>query len=108
MVAYPTEQHDGRQTAATFMARQIVVLPTAAEHVHGMDSLSQLVYDYDHFSRFDEFQSQICIFPEGQFVALDVSTPNAPLVVGYTASMRLSFDPARPRFKTWADETGYG
>lgn len=108
MVAYTTEQHDGRQTAATFTARQIVIRNTTPDDVQGMDKLSRLVYNYDHFSRVDEFLSQIRIFPEGQFVALDVTTPDAPQVVGYTSSMRLNFDPARPRFKPWADETGYG
>jgi len=109
MVAYMTKQDDRhRQTAATSTARQIVIQQTTAEHVHDMDKLSQLVYNYNHFSRVDEFLSQIRTFPEGQFVALDVSAPDAPQVVGYTSSMRLNFDPARPRFKPWADETGYG
>jgi hypothetical protein len=108
MFAYQYE-YKGRQTAASDpKARQIIVLPTSADFAEGMDRLSQGVYNYDQYSRVEEFTSQARIFPAGQFVALDITDGGQHQVVGYTSSMRIQFDPTQPLLKPWAETTGYG
>lgn len=97
-----------RQSAATLTARQIVIEPTSARYVEQMDRLSHLVYPHDTESRVEEFLSQIKHFPEGQFIALDITDPANPQVVGYTSSMRLQFNPAERLLSTWSHTTGYG
>lgn len=53
----------------------------------------------DHFRRHQE------LFPEGQFIAVDQTTDR---VVGFTVSMRMHFDPARPLLDYWWASIGDG
>jgi hypothetical protein len=108
MYAYHFE-YKPRQSAALTPLRvsegaKIVVQPTTEPYVEQMNQLQQLIYGYS-FDRADEFRSQIQVFPEGQFIALDV---DADQVVGYTSSMRLSFNSTLPLLESWATTTGYG
>lgn len=108
MYAYQYEYYP-RQTAATEpTARQIIIQQTSTDHAEGMSWLSEAAYNYGGYSRVDEFISRVHIFPEGQFIALDVTRPNAPQVVGFTSAMRMQWNPAAALLKPWAEETGYG
>jgi hypothetical protein len=105
--AQPSEPAARQSAAHAPSARQIVIQPSSSRYIDQMDALSHTVYSYDSESRADEFASQLRHFPEGQFIALDMSAAQ-PRVVGYTASMRLDFDPSYPLLDPWAATTGYG
>jgi len=89
---------------------QIVVMPTTERYVDQLQTLEYIGYNLpvgsDEFVITAEmFRNHLRVFPEGQFMALDLTTDR---VVGFTTSMRLSFDPARPILDSWHATTGYG
>ncbi len=53
----------------------------------------------------EKYARHLEIFPEGQFLALEVETDT---VIGVTTSMRLDFDPVKPCLRSWAEITSDG
>lgn len=91
----------------------IRVIPSASRYVRQMERLHQLAYGYspsdvdgcDECLTADKFRNHLRVFPEGQFIALDVK---ANQVVGATVSMLMDFDPARPVHEPWVKITDFG
>ena len=89
---------------------QIVVVPARPEHAQGMEDLIRAVYDMAPDEPLDDlyvdtFLKHMQIFPEGQWVALDVLTNR---VVGTTTNLLMNFDLARPVLKPWLESVDYG
>jgi len=102
MIAYSYPQHQTHP-----QDERIVVVPSKPEHVDQMVALLSAAYNVpiEQSYSLDQFRSQIAIFPEGQFVAID---QDANRVVGLTISMRFNFDPAQPLLENWIETTNYG
>lgn len=89
----------------------IVVIPSRLEYVDQMVQCHQIAYDYTSAELSNEdltpekFASHLEIFPEGQFIALEVETDT---VIGLTSSMRLNIDPHKPSLRSWAEITNDG
>ena len=89
----------------------IVVIPSTLEYVDQMARCHQLAYDYTSANITNEdltaekFARHLDIFPEGQFIALEVETNT---VIGVTSSMRLNLDPHQPSLRSWAEITNDG
>lgn len=85
----------------------IVIVPSKPHHVDQMVELMCAAYNVPPEETYtpDQFRSQIRMFPEGQFVAVD---PQTDRVVGLTISMRLNYDPAQPLLENWVETTNYG
>lgn len=85
----------------------IVVIPSAPRYADQMIELMCAAYGCSPDETFSagQFRSHMQVFPEGQFIALDVK---ADRVVGLTASMRLDFDPRSPLTASWVETTAYG
>lgn len=86
----------------------ILIVPSSAQNAKQMEALMYLSYGIDPdnpeqvFSA-AMFRHQIATFPEGQFSAMD-----GDLVVGFTASMRMNFDPVNPFIEPWWTTIGEG
>ena len=102
MIAYNEPQYQTRSQDA-----QIAVVPSKAHHVAQMVDVMCATYDVQPSETYapEQFRSQIRVFPEGQFVALDQSTGR---VVGLTVSMRVHYSPEAPLLERWVDTTNYG
>jgi hypothetical protein len=89
----------------------VIVIPSAFTYTEKMATCHQAAYGYTadqvdvECLTPDKFRRHIQIFPEGQFMALDVPTDT---VIGTTTSMRVDFNPRRPSLKSWAEITGDG
>ena len=88
----------------------ILILPTQPEHAQALDTLQEIVYGARGYRK-DElisaamFQRHVAIFPDGQFVAVELSSGR---VVGHTSSMLFMFDLEQPRLHSWYDVTDHG
>lgn|SRR5690554_7336321 len=102
-----TNEYRPRQSGDT----TIVVIPSRLAYVEQMEKCHQAAYGYtpDEVESEDltaeKYARHLEIFPEGQFMALEVETDT---VVGVTTSMRLDIDPYRPSLRSWAEITGDG
>ena len=89
----------------------IVVIPSTLEYVEQMAQCHQVAYDYTSAVTTNEdltaekFARHLELFPEGQFIALEVETNT---VIGLTSSMRLNLDPHKPSLRSWAEITNDG
>lgn len=89
---------------------QIIIMNSTPESAPQMEALQLAVYgvedeECDDCLRVRHFLSQMRIFPEAQFIAIDRQTG---LVVGMTSGMRLHFDPTQTTLKSWAEITDHG
>lgn len=101
---------NANRISASTSAPHIVVMPTTAAYVDQLQTLEYIGYNLpvdsdDYVITADMFRHHLRVFPEGQFMAIDVDTDT---VVGLTVSMRLAFDATRPKLDTWFKTTGYG
>ena len=101
MIAYDMKYQPGTQD------NRIVVVPSSAKYAEQMVELMCATYGCKPSQTFsaEQFRTHQQIFPEGQFIALDVDSDR---VVGLTASMRVDFDPAQPLMARWVETTNYG
>lgn len=97
-------------TSTAAIGSQIIVIPARPEHVQGMEDLIRSVYEVPADEPMDDlnaatFRNHLDVFPEGQFVALDVQTNR---VVGTSTNMLMNFDFADPVLKPWLETVDYG
>jgi hypothetical protein len=89
----------------------IVVIPSSLKYAAQMVQCHQIAYGYtpeeitSEDLSVEKFASHLEIFPEGQFIALEVETDT---VIGLTSSMRLDIDPHKPSLRSWAEITSDG
>jgi hypothetical protein len=89
----------------------IVVVPSSLRYVEQMARCHQATYGYTPETASSEdmtaekYARHLEIFPEGQFVALEVETDT---VVGVTTSMRIDVDLQQPCLRSWAEITSDG
>jgi GNAT superfamily N-acetyltransferase len=81
--------------------KSITIVRSSPRYAEQMETLMRRVYnappdELDGNFSADMFRRHMQIFPEGQFIALEQGR-----VVGLTASMRLTFDPAHPFIENW-------
>lgn len=102
MIAYNYPQYQTRP-----QDERIAIVPSKPHHVDSMVELMCAAYNVSPEESYtpDQFRSQIRVFPEGQFVAVDQDTGQ---VVGLTISMRMSYNPTQPLLENWAETTNYG
>ncbi len=86
----------------------ITIAPSAPRYAEAMEDLSHLIYhstrdNPDGTLTAPHFRRHVELFPEGQFVALE-----GRRVIGLTASMRISFDPAHPFIESWYETISDG
>lgn len=92
---------------------QIRVIPARMGYADQMATCHQVAYGYSSAAgdsdpeclTADRFRQHLQIFPEGQFMALDIATD---LVVGTTSNMRLNFDLRKQNARSWAEITNDG
>lgn len=100
-------EYNPRQSGDT----TIVVIPSAIEYVEQMAHCHQVAYGYtpdgagSEDMTAEKYARHLALFPEGQFIALEVETDT---VIGVTSSMRLDIDPYRPSLRSWAEITSDG
>ena len=89
----------------------IIVIPSSLQYVDQMAKCHQVAYGYrpaetsSEDLTADKLARHLEIFPEGQFIALEVETDT---VIGMTSSMRLDINPHRPSLRSWAEITSDG
>lgn len=86
----------------------IAILPSSEryfEQMCALDALCYLITEQSEWATPDYYRAQLQNFPEGQFIAVDTASDR---VVGYTASMRVDFDPKQPLLESWNHTTNYG
>jgi hypothetical protein len=89
----------------------IVVIPGTLKYVEQMALCHQAAYGYTPEEAGSEdltaekYARHLELFPEGQFMALEVETD---MVVGVTTNMRLDIDPHKPSLRSWAEITSDG
>lgn len=89
----------------------IIVVPNRLDFAEALEHLQRVVYNgskEDHHPdalHAEHFRSQVTIFPEGQFVAID---PHTGRIVGHTSSMLLHYTPGQPFTQPWVVTTDYG
>lgn len=89
----------------------VLIVPGRPEFAEALERLQQAVYNHSEFDispdalHAAQFRSQLEIFPEGQFVAVD---PLTGAIVGHTASMLIHYDPAQPFLEPWPVTTANG
>jgi hypothetical protein len=86
---------------------RFVIVPSKPQYVNQMVDVMCATYNVSPLETYhpDQFRSQIRVFPEGQFVALDRETGR---VVGLTVSMRVDYQPEQPLLESWIETTNYG
>jgi hypothetical protein len=90
---------------------QLVVLPASSRYGDQMERCHQVAYGYvpspDDVEALTaaKFRQHLRIFPEGQFMALDIATDS---VIGTTSNMRLNFDLHKRDVRSWAEITNDG
>jgi len=85
---------------------QIMIVPSSPKYMAGMEDVEHANYGTSRAEPEDvlteqHFRHHLQIFPEGQFVALEIQPDGGDRVVGLTASMRIQFDPAHPFLESW-------
>jgi hypothetical protein len=107
---YKDRQMQGSDTASA--PSPFVVVPSSTEYVEQMQALQFELYDVPSVDEAsvgvlcaEHFRNHLRVFPEGQFVALEVDTNR---VVGLTVCMRIAYDPRKPLLESWMSTTGYG
>lgn len=97
LLQYQTKTQDSR----------IQVVPSEAKYANQMVDLMCDTYHVSKEDTYDpdQFRSQIRMFPQGQYLAIDTHTDR---VVGLTISMQVAFDPNQPLLETWVETTNYG
>jgi GNAT superfamily N-acetyltransferase len=89
----------------------VLIVPNQPDFAEELELLQRAVYNgskEDHHPdalHAEHFRSQVAIFPEGQFVAID---PLTGRIVGHTSSMLLHYDPSQPFTQPWVVTTDYG
>ncbi|MBI1278743.1 MAG: GNAT family N-acetyltransferase [Anaerolineaceae bacterium] len=89
----------------------IQILPSSERYVEQMEALMAAVYNLDPqdesagLFNAAHFRRHLAIFPEGQFIAVDMMTDK---VVGLTVSMRIHFNPHEPMLDSWWNLIGQG
>ncbi len=86
---------------------QILIVPSSPKYLAGMEDVEHANYGTSRYDPQDvlteqHFRHHLQIFPEGQFVALEIQSDGGERVVGLTVSMRLRFDPTQPFLESWA------
>lgn len=90
---------------------QIVVIPSTSRYLEQMERCHQQAYGYlpgegdEEDMTAEKYARHLEIFPEGQFIALDVQ---ADAVIGVTTSMRIKQPSNRHFLGNWAQITGGG
>ena len=103
MVAYKFEYKDRLHDDES----PLHIVPTSARYADQIVELTARTYGCsleDSYTA-EEIRSHVKHFPEGQFTAVDLRTDR---VVGFTASMRIAFDPNYPLLESWVETTNYG
>ena len=85
---------------------QTLIVPSAPMYLLGMEDVEHANYETSREQPEDtltakHFLHHLEIFPEGQFVALEIQPDGSQRVVGLTASMRIAFDPDHPFIESW-------
>jgi hypothetical protein len=107
MNASLTTEVPARQSGDT----TIVVIPSSLAYIDQMAACHQAAYGYTPAEASSEdltaekFARHLQLFPDGQFMALEVETNR---VVGVAVSMRTTFDPRKPDLRSWSQITSYG
>ncbi len=107
MDATLTTEVPARQSGDT----TLLVLPSTLAYADQMADCHQSAYGYTPAETSSEdltaekFARHLQIFPEGQFMALEVETNR---IVGAAVSMRIDFDPRKPDLRSWSQITTYG
>lgn len=89
----------------------LVVIPSTRAYADPLAQCHQAAYGYTPAEATPEdltaekFARHQQLFPEGQFMALEVETDR---IVGAAVSMRLDFDPRKPDLRSWSQITTYG
>src|SRR5690606_29910203 len=101
MIAYNYEQYPSYSRNA-----EIEIVPSQPRHVDQMVDVMCAAYDVPAVETYtpEQFLSQVRVFPEGQFVAVDANDR----VVGLTISMRVDYQPEQPLLESWIETTNYG
>ncbi|MEO0564313.1 MAG: GNAT family N-acetyltransferase [Chloroflexota bacterium] len=93
-------------------ADHVVVLPSDADYIDQLAQVQLDAYDVpleeaDHpeLLQAENFETQLRVFPEGQFMALD---PETDTVVGTCTSMMIDHDISQPVTEPWRITTDYG
>lgn len=102
MIAYNYKQYQPE-----IRNSDIQVVPSQPQHVDQMIDVMCAAYGVSANETYspDQFRSQIRVFPEGQFVAVDAASDR---VVGLTISMRVDYQPELPLLESWVETTNYG
>ena|SRR5215213_3736786 len=102
MIAYKYPYENSKQQDSP-----LVVVPSSAKYAEQMVDLMAAAYGCPPEETYtpEQFRTQIRVFPEGQFIALDTRTDR---VVGLTISMRVNFDPQHALLESWVETTNYG
>jgi hypothetical protein len=89
----------------------LIVIPSTLAYADSLALCHQAAYGYTPAEASPEdltaekFAGHLQLFPEGQFMALEVETNR---VVGAAVSMRVEFDPRKPDLRSWSQITSYG
>ncbi len=92
------------------LLKQIEIRLTRPEDADELEVLTGIIYHCDPredeacFTA-DHYRQHVQVFPEAQFVAVDVVTGQ---LVGLTSGMRMCYDPARPPLMSWWELVGNG
>lgn len=89
---------------------RIVVTRSSAAYVADMEAVQRAAYDVPDGEPLDtmtesQFLHHIDLFPEGQFMALDLRSDR---VIGTLSGMLVDFDPANPMLEPWEQTVDYG
>lgn len=101
MIAYNYEQYPSYPRN-----EEITIVPSQPRYIDQMVDVMCAAYGVPAVETYtpEQFLSQIRVFPEGQFVAVDADDR----VVGLTISMRVDYQPAQPLYENWSETTNYG
>lgn len=88
----------------------IQILPTTSKYAQQIEDLDHDTYyvrkgQCDSCLTAEKVLNHLKVFPEGQFMALDVTTDT---VVGFTANMMMDFNPDHRLLDSWKATTGDG
>jgi hypothetical protein len=88
----------------------IQILPTQTEYAKQIEHLDHSAYGVrvgqcESCLTADKVLNHLRVFPEGQIMAVDVETDT---VIGFTANMRMDFNPDHRLLDSWKATTGDG
>ena len=87
----------------------IVITPMRAEHAEQLEALQRIVFPNlaeEEILHAEQYKKHVEMFPEGQFVALDLTHANK--LVGATSSIRYHFDADHQEHHTFFEIMGGG